>query len=119
MTDGTSNDRHNTSDASRGQVEGIPDRGYNWVRDPSRKEGCFIASVVYGNEYAYEVNVLREYRDNVLMQDELGKKFVEWYYNGGGEKMAEFIRGKEKLLIPIIRKGLDFVVEDYKIRKRI
>lgn len=80
---------------------------------PPKKEKCFIASVVYGGSDVEQVRVLREYRDNVLMQDDFGRKFVDWYYNGGGERMAEFVRGKGKFLIPVIRKGLDFIVEDY------
>ncbi len=87
------------------------------TQGPSKKGDCFVASVVYGNKDAYEVNVLRKYRDNVLMQDELGKKFVEWYYSGGGERMSEFVRGKGRFLIPIIRKGLDFIVEEYKMKR--
>ena len=82
------------------------------TQGPSKVEGCFVASVVYGDENALEVSVLREYRDNVLMKDELGRKFVDWYYSGGGERMAEFVRGKGGFLIPIIRAGLVFIVED-------
>jgi len=81
------------------------------------KEDCFVASVVYGEANAREVNVLREYRDKVLMQDEVGRRFVQWYYGGGGERIAEFVKGKGRFLISIIRKGLDFVVEDYKQRR--
>ncbi len=88
-------------------------------REKAKKDECicFIASVVYGDSNIREINTLREYRDNVLMQDELGKKFVEWYYGGGGERMAEFIEKKARFLIPVIRKGLDFIVEDYKQRR--
>lgn len=96
------------------------------TQGPSKKDGCFVAGVIYagmaGSAYGggdvEQVNVLREYRDDVLMQDALGKKFVDWYYHGGGEKMTEFVGGKRRFLIPIIRRGLDFIVEDYKIRKR-
>jgi len=75
---------------------------------------CFIATAVYGNESAPEVETLREIRDNVLMKDKLGKKFVEFYYSGAGEKTAEFIKNDAPFLIPVIRKGLDYVVEKYK-----
>ncbi len=85
--------------------------------DKEKLEDCFIASVVYGNRDVYEVNVLREYRDNVLMQSQEGRKFVELYCGGLGEILAGFFRNKGKFLIPIIRKGLDFAVEDYKQRE--
>ncbi len=97
------------------------------IQGSSKKDECCVAVVVYGamvgaaysGEDVEQVRVLREYRDEVLMQDEVGRGFVKWYYNGGGEKMAEFVKGKGKFLIPIIRKGLDFIVEDYKRRKEI
>ena len=90
----------------------------NEASNKKKDEDCFVASVIYGNSNAREVDVLRKYRDNVLMKDGLGRKFVEWYYDGRGERMAEFIENKAKFLIPIVRKGLDFIVEDYEIRKR-
>jgi hypothetical protein len=33
---------------------------------------------------------------------------------GAGEKTAEFIKNDAPFLIPVIRKGLDYVVEKYK-----
>lgn len=80
-------------------------------------QGCFVACAVYGGGDVEQVRVLREYRDNVLMQDDFGRKFVQWYYNGGGGRMAESIEKRARFLIPIIRKGLDFIVEDYKQRR--
>lgn len=86
--------------------------------DEKKGERCFVASAVYGGGDVEQVRILREYRDNVLMQDEIGRRFVEWYYNGGGDKIASFIEKKARFLMPIIRKGLDVIVEDYEIRKR-
>ena len=83
-----------------------------------KDEDCFIASVVYGDVNAREVNVLREYRDNVLMNSQEGRKFVELYYGGLGKILAGFFREQGKFLIPIIRKGLDYVVRDYLEREK-
>ena len=41
---------------------------------------CFIATAVYGTETAEEINILREFRDEVLMPSKLGAAFVSGYY---------------------------------------
>lgn len=82
-------------------------------------QDCFVASAVYGGIDFKQVKVLREYRDNVLMQDEIGRKFVGWYYAGGGERIASFIDKRARFLIPVIRKGLDIFVADYLLRKEL
>lgn len=44
------------------------------------KSGCFIATAVYGSEYAPEVAALRGFRDVVLTQSDGGRRFIGWYY---------------------------------------
>ena len=41
---------------------------------------CFIATAAYGSTQEPHVRILRQFRDNVLMQSKPGKKFVETYY---------------------------------------
>ena len=43
--------------------------------------GCFIATAVYGSHMAKEVAVLRNFRDDVLLTNSLGRSFVRFYYN--------------------------------------
>ena len=43
-------------------------------------EGCFIATAAYGSYFEKHVKVLRDFRDNVLLTNSLGKKIVEFYY---------------------------------------
>lgn len=47
---------------------------------PPKKEGCYIATAVYGSYDAPEVLVLRHFRDSVLSPHSLGKLFVKCYY---------------------------------------
>lgn len=47
---------------------------------PEKKEGCYIATAVYGSYDAPEVLVLRKFRDEVLKQSALGRIFIKTYY---------------------------------------
>ncbi len=42
--------------------------------------GCFIATAAFGSYLDPHVMVLRHFRDNVLLQSELGTSFVKFYY---------------------------------------
>ena len=42
--------------------------------------GCFIATAAFETSMAHEVNVLRSFRDNVLMREKPGQKFISFYY---------------------------------------
>ncbi len=41
---------------------------------------CFIATAAYGTDTAEEINILREFRDVVLLPSSLGAEFVSLYY---------------------------------------
>ncbi len=77
---------------------------------------CFIATVVYGDANAPEVEALRDFRDHVLSQTNLGRRAVSFYYSGAGKRMAKFIEKTAPSAVPIIRKGLDALVA-YHLRR--
>ncbi|MBU3941895.1 MAG: hypothetical protein KKF74_03205 [Nanoarchaeota archaeon] len=79
---------------------------------------CFVATAVYGDRSAHQVEVLREFRNNVLMQSGVGRTFVDFYYSGAGRKTADFIREHLPSTIPAIRRGLDVLVERYSAQKK-
>lgn len=54
------------------------------------EEGCFIATAVYGTPLAPEIDILRDFRDEVLLKNALGKDFVKWYYKNS-PPAADFI----------------------------
>jgi len=81
--------------------------------EPSRKtkekSGCFIATAVYGDTEAYQVKMLRYFRDNYLEKNILGKLFIDAYYKAS-PSVAEFIR-KHHFLAGLIRRTLAIIVK--------
>lgn len=66
--------------------------------------GCFIATAAYGSYLDPHVMVLRNFRDNVLLQSELGASFVTFYYKYS-PPIADFI-AQHDLLRMIFRLAL-------------
>jgi len=56
--------------------------------------GCFIATAAYGTPTAKQIDVLREFRDVVLLKSTLGTVFVALYYRLS-PPVADFIAGNE------------------------
>jgi hypothetical protein len=66
-------------------------KGYGWITNPkkamynriyyrSTKKACYVATAVYGHEDAWQVEKLRQYRDNVLRKHVWGRTFIYTYY---------------------------------------
>jgi hypothetical protein len=63
---------------------------------PSPTGGCFIATAAYGTPAAEQIDVLREFRDSVLLESTPGSQFVALYYQFS-PPVADFIAGNELL----------------------
>jgi hypothetical protein len=74
----------------------------NFVAAPSG--GCFIATAAYGTPTAEQIDVLREFRDIVLLESIPGSQFVALYYQFS-PPVADFIAGNE-LLRTLVREFL-------------
>jgi hypothetical protein len=87
----------------------LPDSYY---ADYEEANECFVATAVYGDREAPQVRALRQFRDEVLRKSRIGKAFIDFYYSGAGRKLANLIKDIPSS-IPIIRKGLDFLVRKH------
>jgi hypothetical protein len=65
---------------------------------------CFIATAAYGTETASQLKILRDFRDQVLLKNALGSRFVEVYYKLS-PPVAAFI-AKSDFLRTIVREML-------------
>lgn len=65
---------------------------------------CFIATATYGSNIAQEIDILREFRDSVMLSSSLGTGFVSIYYRAS-PTAAEFISRHEGLRT-LVRVGL-------------
>ena len=63
---------------------------------PSPFGGCFIATAAYGTPTAKQIDVLREFRDVVLLKSTAGSQFVSLYYQLS-PPIADFIAENEVL----------------------
>jgi hypothetical protein len=65
---------------------------------------CFIATAAYGTETASQLDILRDFRDQALLENALGSRFVEAYYRVS-PPVADFI-AKSDFLRAVVRGAL-------------
>ena len=64
---------------------------------------CFIATAAYGTDTAKEIDILREFRDTILLPNSLGLRFVSLYYKIS-PPIADFI-AQHEVLRTMVRVG--------------
>jgi hypothetical protein len=79
------------------------DKGWWKGLDAFPPKSCFIATAAYGTDTAREIDVLRDFRDEILLPNSLGAKFVTFYYKNS-PPMADFI-SKHDTLRAVVREG--------------
>jgi hypothetical protein len=70
---------------------------------------CFIATAAYGTATAEQIDVLREFRDVVLLENSVGSEFVALYYQLS-PPVADFIAGNSFLRAMVRELVVDPVV---------
>jgi len=78
-----------------------PPGGGFWER---LRDSCFIATAAYGTETASQLDILRDFRDQVLLENALGSRFVAAYYRVS-PPVADFI-AKSDFLRAAVRETL-------------
>ncbi|HAY38468.1 MAG TPA: hypothetical protein DCY53_03450 [Desulfobacteraceae bacterium] len=76
----------------------------NGGSDLGSGSGCFIATAAYGSPLALHVKVLSRFRDQYLLTNGIGKRFVR-FYNTYSPPMADFIKKNDNLRA-MVRFGL-------------
>lgn len=76
---------------------------------PQRREGCYIATCVYGSYDCQEVVTLRRFRDTQLTKSILGRGFIKLYYATSPTLVKLF--GNTKLFKSVWKFILDRIVE--------
>jgi len=85
------------------QLQGTVWGGYEHPSEPPQPCGCFIATAAYGTDTAKEIDILREFRDAVLLPNSLGAEFVSLYYKIS-PPIANFI-AQHEVLRTVVRVG--------------
>jgi hypothetical protein len=83
--------------------------------DPS---SCFIATAAYGSESAAQIDVLRQFRDEVLLRSEAGRDYVAFYY-AASPPLAQYIEEREWLRTVVRELFVDPVVAVCQISQRL
>lgn len=73
-----------------------------------KKEGCYIATCVYGSYDCPEVVALRDFRDSALEPTRFGRAFIRCYYALSPKLVA--LLGEKRLFKKLCKKPLNAMV---------
>lgn len=110
LTTSTARTHHFRSEPDPVPPQTTPQSNPGYSRDPSRrkKQGCYIATCVYGSYDCPSVWVLRRYRDEHLAPHWYGRLFIRLYYAISPTLVKWF--GRRKRFHRFFRKKLDRMV---------
>ena len=73
----------------------------SFLKDADIKEGCFIATAVFGSYDHPAVKIFRKFRDDYLLTNRVGKRFVHYYYSYG-PAASRVVKDHPRLRAPMI-----------------
>lgn len=100
----------------RNYLQQYPNGRHKQEAEKQINEGCYIATMCYGDYDHPQVMVLRDFRDSVLLQYSLGRAFVRFYYRHSPQ-WVEYLQDKH-LVNVAIRKVLDKFIILFKYVKK-
>ncbi len=77
-----------------------------------KQQGCYIATMAYGDYDHPQVLELRKFRDDFLSRTILGRNFIKLYYRYS-PSLVQRLKSKQNINL-IIRKGLDQFIKTIK-----
>lgn len=116
--------RDTISIASFKRISSIKDKSISnnssqtsYPNKPKKDGWCFISTAAYGTSLAPKLDLLRWYRDNVLVKSNLGRESLEFYFRYS-PNIANKLRGM-RIRKYIIRTIVDFEAELVKSIKKL
>lgn len=73
-------DKGRKPNIKKSNIHTPPQPRHSSSQNSSNSSDCFIATAVYGSEKYYNIEILQNYRDEVLLTNYLGRTFVNIYY---------------------------------------
>ncbi len=105
--------RDNIYGHGRLKLPSIPATAPPVAQSGGRGGGCFIATAAYGSSMEPRVQILRQFRDRFLLDNNIGKSFVNFYYSYS-PPMVDFIAKYDAMrtmvrasLLPVV--GLSWI----------